>query len=240
MEPKKFQAIIVDNNPERRMRLKSATGSVSYFDKPVLFHTLSEAEPRFQEAPMIDIALISYEYPEYLLSSFIEKSKQAPSGIDAAFVLVLPAKDQDSETVAKNVITGADGFLFEPYSVDQLDEIVQLAARVKKERSEARERAAFGLLLDDLLQMIDRASYLQTVKQDTEQLITKIRAKAKMLYVLNEERSELYFETLVEKTIEAPLPRRIYQEKYKGASKRVRERMEKKLLDKLTEDLEGD
>jgi len=236
----KFQAVIVENTGERRMRLRAALSSTGDFERPELFNTLSDAESRFEQEPMVDIALISYEFPEYLLRGFIEKAKKATFGIDAAFVLVLPAKDQDSETVAKNVITGADGFLFEPYSVDQLDEIVKLAARVKKERSDARERAAFGLLLDDLLQMVDRASYLKSVEQDTDAQFKKIRAKAKMIYSLEGDRAQIYFETLTDKTMEAPLPRKIYQEKYKGASKRVRERMEKKLMEKLSQDIEND
>ena len=240
MAPLRFQAVIVDNNTERRMRLKAATGSVSYFEKSYLFNTLSESEPRFQTEPMIDIALLSYEFPEFLLASFIEKVKVAPFGLDTAFVLVLPAKDQHSEIVAKNVIAGADGFLFEPYSVDQLDEIVRIAARVKKERSEARDKAAFDFLLEDLLQVVDRLSYLQSVNQDTESLFRKAREKAKMLHTLNEDRAAIYYDVLIEKTGEAPLPRRIYQEKYKGASKRVSERMERKLLDKLTHDADDE
>ena len=135
---------------------------------------------------------------------------------------------------------GADGFLFEPYSVDQLVEITDLAAKVKAERSLAREQAALGFLLNDVMQQIDLIAYLRSAGYDVGRGMRRFKQMCTVFGTLEGESLDLYYNLAVDKFIEAPFPKKMYQANYKGASKRVKEKMEKKLLAKLEEGLVDD
>ncbi|MCI5066504.1 hypothetical protein MRY87_12340 [bacterium] len=234
----KYDALIVDADIDRRMRLKSATTSVVQFKKVQLSNKLEEANDRLAGEDTWDVIFLNYSLQQDEIAAFIKAAKEKKSAQDAAFILVLPAKDQESSTVASNVMIGADGFLFEPYSVDQLIEITELAAKVKAERSAGREKAALSFLLNDIMSQIDMIAYLKSVGYDVGRGIKRFRQMCEVFNTLEGESKNVYYEVAVEKFENAPFPEKIYQKKYKGASKRVKEKMEKKLLAKLEEGLE--
>jgi response regulator RpfG family c-di-GMP phosphodiesterase len=233
----KYDALIVDPDIDRRMRLKTATTSVVQFKKVQLANKIAEAEDRLNAPGTWDVIFLNYSLEQEEIGKFIKKAKETDSAQDAAFILVLPAKDQESSTVASNVMIGADGFLFEPYSVDQLVEITDLAAHVKAERSAEREKAALGFLLNDIMSQIDMIAYLKSVGYDVGRGVKRFRQMCHVFDTLEGDSLTNYFDLAVEKFENAPFPEKIYQKNYKGASKRVKERMEKKLLAKLEEGL---
>src|SRR5690606_25750258 len=140
----------------------------------------------------------------------------------------LKTKDQESTTVTQNVLIGADGMLFEPYSVDQLVEITELAARVKRERSQERERAALKFLLNDIMHQIDLIAYLKSNGYDVGRGQRKFKQMCAVLDSLEESSREVYFDLAVQMFADAPFPRHIYQKSYAGASSRVKKKMETK------------
>lgn len=233
----KYDALIIDPDLDRRMRLKSATTSVVQFSKVNLVGSLEDATGSFSSGRKCDIAFITSQFDQADITDFIKEAKDQEASQDAAFVLVLQTKDQESSTVASNVMIGADGFLFEPYSVDQLVEITELAAKVKAERSLNREEAAIKFLLNDIIQQIDMIAYLKSVGYDVGRGIRRFKQMCSVLGNLEGESLDLYYRLAVDTFEAAPFPKKLHQDNYKGASKRVKERMEKKLLAKLEEGL---
>lgn len=236
----KYNALIIDTDIDRRMRLKTATSSVVQFKKVLLSNKLDDAREKINGSDIWDVFFLNYSLEQGEIAKFIKEAKEKKAGQDAAFILVLPAKDQESSTVASNVMIGADGFLFEPYSVDQLVEITDLAARVKAERSAEREKAALGFLLNDIMSQIDMIAYLKSVGYDVGRGIKRFRQMCEVFQALEGDSLKSYFEIAIEKFENAPFPEKIYQKNYKGASKRVKEKMEKKLLAQLEEGLVDD
>ena len=134
-------------------------------------------------------------------------------------------------------MSGFDGFLFEPYSVDNLLEITQIAARVRKERSRAREEAALKLLISDLMNQIDLVAYLKQMQSESGRAMKKLRDTSAMLKTLAPESFELYQGLAIDLFEQAPLPKKVFQRKqYSGASSRVKKKMEDKLLAELESD----
>lgn len=236
----RYDAFLVDSDLDARMRLKAATTSVSSFGKVHQASRLKECMDRLKSGgDRADVIFLSYRFDRSEVVAFIEEAKQIPSSQDAAYVLVLRTQDQDSSTIASNVLGGADGMLFEPYSVDQLIEITALAAKVRKERSAFREEAALKFLLSDVMNQIDQIAYLKSCEHETGVSIKKLKEMCTVFRALQGESLVNYLRIAVDTFEEAPLPKKIFQrKKYVGASTRVKARVQAKVEEKCAE-LEG-
>jgi CheY-like chemotaxis protein len=222
-----------------RMRLKQATSSVTNFGKVHQASIPREALEKMRVEGPIDVVFISYQYDKQQLTDFVKEAKQDPAGQDTAYVLILKRKGESNAALAEYMLTGADGFLFEPFSVDELVEITVLATRIKKERLAARELIAVKLLLKDLIKHLD-ALYLllrngmlaETTKKKFEHLCSR-------LPTLQPETKILYYDLAVEMFGRVPVPNRDHVgRRYEGNSRRVKERLEKLLLERLNDDKE--
>jgi DNA-binding NarL/FixJ family response regulator len=162
--PPALDSFIIDGDVTARIRLKQAMGSVALFGRTDLAAGTREAVTR--------IAAAAYDYAVIFVS--LGLTKDLTRSRDAAFVLVAASGAQDSSSLAACMVYGADGFLFEPYSVDQLVEITQLAAKVKGERAEKRERVAFSLLLKEVLQQLDMVAFRKSVHADLTRSWSKL------------------------------------------------------------------
>lgn len=237
--PVRYNALIVDNEMSTKMRLKQATASVVQFGKVQLLGSTSEALSKVQSSVSpIDIMFISHGFDQEDVIDLIKDCKEAQAAQDCAFILVLQTSEQDSTNVAQKVMIGADGLLFEPYSVDQLVEITELAAKVKADRSKGREEAAIRFLLQDIMRQIDLIAYLRSCGYDVGRGLRKFKQMCGVLDTLSPQSREIYYRVAADMFEKAPFPKNIYEKSYAGASKRVKERMEKKLLAEIEADLD--
>jgi len=234
-----FDAIITDPDLDTRMRLKQACSSVHQFGKVFQAQSLKDASARIGEGMPIDVVFISYRFDQGEVTNFIRDAKALKAGQDTAYILVLRSKDQQSSTVATNVIAGFDGFLFEPYSVDQLVELTELAARVRRERSNEREAAALRFLLNDIMNQIDQIAYLKAAGFDMGPSMRKFKDMCSVLGTLSPESKVIYEILAVDLFEQAPLPKKIFQRKiYGGASSRVKKRQEKEIAAQIASQIQ--
>lgn len=230
----KYDAMLIDPDIGSRMRLKQATTAVTNFGKVGQVSSLREGFDRLKVGDRCDVFFISHKFELEEITAFVKNAKAITQGQDAAYIVILGGKDQSSSTVAASVMSGFDGFLFEPYSVDNLREITEIAARVRKERARAREEAALRLLISDMMNQIDLLSYLKQTQGESGRAMKKFRESCAMLRTLSPESFELYRGLAIDMFESAPLPKKIFQRKnYSGASSRVKKKMEDKLLAEL-------
>jgi CheY-like chemotaxis protein len=228
---KKYDTIIIDPDLDSRMRLKQAMTAVYNFGKSHQVVSLDEALSRLRGSDNCDVIFISYRFEQKEVAQFIKNAKETKNGMDAAYVLVMKTKNQDTSTVAQNVMSGADGFLFEPYSVDLLLEITQLSAKVKVERAATREKAAINLLVQDVIGQIDQVSYIKSCQIDIGASMKKLRDLCAVFQGLDAEKLNLYYESALKCFEDAPIPKNVFQhKKYGGVSSRIKKKMEEKIL----------
>lgn len=233
----RYDGLLIDPDIQSRMRLKQATTAVTNFGKVNQVGNLREAAKTLGSVGRCDVIFISFKCEAEEAAAFVKTAKATPQGQDAAYILVLGGKNQESSTVAASVMSGFDGLLFEPYSVDNLLEITQIAARVRKERSRAREEAALKLLMTDIMNQLDLAAYLKQSGSESGRVIKKLRDTCAVLKTLSPESLELYKEISISMLENAPLPKKVFQRKqYSGASSRVKKKMEDKMLAELEND----
>lgn len=235
----KFSAWVIDRDMDARMRLKQATNSVPTFGQVKLVNSLEDSQKGLEQSPHVDVIFMSHRFGQDQITDFIRKAKSTKGGMDSAYILVLQTADQDSNTVAQNVLIGADGFLLEPYSVDNLVEITALADRVKRERSMEREQAALKFLVEDVIKQVDRVAFIKSCGFDVGRNLKKLKDMCSVFYDLQSESKEVYYEIAIDLFMNAPLPV-TPQKNYKGVSDRVKKKMEAKLLAEMEEQERAD
>jgi CheY-like chemotaxis protein len=234
----KYQAFVVESDMEARMRLKGATTAVGHFANVRLLATTDEALAALGVSGHVDLIFISRRFDQECITGFIAAAKEKGGGRDSAYILVLTTDMQQTRVVAKNVLSGVDGFLLEPYSVDNLIEITELASRVKRERSQQREAAAFQFLIQDVMRQIDRIAYLKSCQHDVSRSFKDLKGVCSVFSSLGGESLELYLEIAVETLANAPLPD-FHAKVYRGVSDRVKKVMGRKIAAELETELAG-
>lgn len=233
-EMRTITGLIVDSNEERRIRLKGATQLVTEFSKVAVAPTLRDANEYIAtaQAPW-DVVFLSNEMNEDAISRFIQSSKKLPAGGNAAYVLILNTEKRGSSDVFTHMRSGIDGLLYEPYSVEQLTDIIELSAKVKERTPEERESVATRIILQDVIRHLDRMAFLKKLGYDIDKGLKRFATLCHSLTELSPDEMKTYHETAINMFEEAPSPQTLEDSLYKGPSQRVREQQERKLLQKM-------
>jgi len=226
----KFDAWIIDIEMSSRMRLKQVCSSVINFGKVVPLQNLVEGTQRIKTDPQVDVVFLSHHFPQDTIAQFIKECKTTPAGQDSAYILVLKNQENQSSQMATSMMIGADGVLFEPYSVDQLVEITLLSAKVKKERAADREEAALKFLIHDIIQQVDMIAYSKSCGYEVGTTFKSFRQMCAVIAALEPESLPTYYRIVVDMFEAAPIPVALMQrKKYGGASNRIKQRMVDKI-----------
>lgn len=227
----KINAIVVDSCSDTRMRLKYATAEVPFFKEVVLFSSLAEVEKRVTSETEYQVVFLTDRFAEEELIHFVRHAKDRVQTRDAAFILSLNSSEDAEKKTAESLLTGFDGCLVEPYSVDALTDITEIAARVKKERSEEREKIAIGILVKDIVAHVDRIAYIKSCEVDVTNVLKKLRDKNNAFASFNEDMLNLYYQVAIELFSEGKVKAILNdKQQYHGTSERLKKRMAEKIL----------
>ncbi|WKZ57948.1 MAG: hypothetical protein QY326_04585 [Bdellovibrionota bacterium] len=233
----KFSLLHLDPDASGRIRFKESTIPVQQFGELHQAPSLEDIKFKFQDGLKVDLVFISYRYPEEQVRQFIKEVTQTKHGQECVFIQIVKPND-DGSTLATNMLAGADGVLLEPFSVDALTAIVDLSVKVKKEKAEARERAAITFILNDIINQVDRVAFLKSLNMDVGRTMIQLRHLCEVLHRLEGDSLKLYYELAIQAFESAPLPTNLTSKvkRYSGASSRVKKAME----EKLRKEIEGD
>lgn len=221
--------------------MKQAVSVIPRFGQIQFCKDIKECTRELGDERTRDIIFLANRLGKDNIKTFVEAAKAMKAGEDTAYVLVLGTADQDNSTIANAVLYGVDGFLLEPFSVDNLAEITELAQKVKGERSAEREMKAFGFLLKDVMKQIDRCAFIKSCDFDVGQNMKKLTDMTQTFRDLNEAKLEMYYEAAVIEFGKSQVPELPEgADKYKGVSSRVKKRMEQKIVQQMLEEAEQD
>lgn len=230
----KINALVIDPELESRMRLKHATSMLHNFDKLTQCASISEATQKIGTSDPFGIVFLSEKLEKNEALNFVKSSKQSPQSQDSAFVYLVKSQADMSTLVATNMLSGIDGFLCEPFSVDSLSEITVLAAKVKKERGEARELAAMRFLMTQIANQISKVAQLKAAGMDSIRENRKLTEMCSIFNNLSEETRQQYLNIAIEVFERAPIPKALPSVKaYGGVSNRVKRRLEDRVLKQI-------
>lgn len=223
-----LQSLVIEADAINRNRVKQAMMALPLFGKCIMGGSIPDAKSRLPELDRIDIVFISDKIETSVIGSFIEELKKLPKSQDAAFVLIVAGSRNSN--LAEGFLNGADGILSEPYSVDTLKEITELAERVKKQRERIRAELGIQLLLKDLVHQVDNVASVQQGGLDPTRQLKKLEEIADAIEKLDPDLQQRYLMLAIEEFQKVPVPEAPkLKEQYKGVSNRVKARLEKKL-----------
>lgn len=228
-----YKAIILDPDIDSRMRLKQVTASVAVFDSVHQYNALNFAISHLELAERCDVVFISHRFPAEEAGGFVKQAREIISARDAAYVRLLPESDLNNANVALGMRDGFDGFLCEPYSVNSLVEITELAARVKRERANAREVLAMTLLVREIAGQIDIIARMKAGGAKAGLSTHTLRETCSVLKSLEGDSRSAYFEAMLRVFEEIPAPSPAKRKLYSGASRALQARQEKRMLEEL-------
>ncbi|MCB0329291.1 MAG: hypothetical protein KDD70_06500 [Bdellovibrionales bacterium] len=230
----KFRALVIESNIDRRMRLKQATMAVPRFAPITPVNTIAEASSQIEKGVSpFNIIFLSDRLDKEEMDQFIVMAKEKECSQDAAFVLIVPTQEDLSVIIARQTLAGVDGFLAEPYSVQSLSDIADLAAKIRAERSEARKIAAFRFLVKQVVEQMNLIAQLRAYQRNILKPMRKLKVMTSAFENLDNPMRDLYYRLTIEEFENAPLPAPLLSDEYKGASQRVRVKLEEKVLAKI-------
>lgn len=226
----RLNCILVQDDMNSRMRLKQAMSSVVDFGQLNQLGTLPEALRELERDTICDVVFVSTSYEMKAIEEFITKAKTTKQGQDSAYVALIKSQSEGNTLIATLMMAGANGFLCEPYSVDNLVEITRIATKVRKERSEAREKAAITLHMKEVMNQLDLVAYLKQSGCEPGTSLRVLREMCETIQRRSGESLETYHRIAIDLFENADLPKQAFKTKvYGGVSSRVKARMEKKL-----------
>jgi hypothetical protein len=124
----KVEGIIIEPDPDSRARMKQACFAVPVLSKIESAADFSDVLRRLTKQAETDYTAIfvSYRFSPAQIAEFIKNAKTTELGQDCAFVMVLKNIEQGSQLITDGLQLGADGFLFEPFSVESLKKLAAL------------------------------------------------------------------------------------------------------------------
>ncbi len=214
------------------MRLKQAAQSVHQFQRITLYAALDEAQRALQTGENCDVIFISERIAKQEAQAFMASARGMKNSQDAAFIILLSSSENEGARTAQSVLQGYDGCLAEPYSVDALVEITELAAKVKNQHQQERERAAIQFLVKDIMKHIDRLAYIRSCKMDVGLTLKRLKEACEAFEHFDENSLHTYFDSALDLFENAP-PGGAIGEKtaYRGVSSRIKKKMVQRLLD---------
>lgn len=225
----RLSGLVIESTLASKMRLKEALGSLPRFSSVTPLSSLKEAGEIVRSGEQNhDLLFISQAFPNEEVAAFIKTAKELPGTQDAAFVLLL--KSSKEADMAGAMLIGFDGMLAEPYSVDSLNAICELALKVKVERGIAREQAVLTFMISEVCKQLDNVAVLKACGYESSRGMDKLKQACLNFKHLSAEAAKSY-ENVAEKVFGSAPPAKLPEKRYTGVSKRIKSKQVSKIIE---------
>lgn len=218
-----YNCLAIEPDSKSRLLLKQAMSLVTQFNDVKLVRNDRVALEYLKNGENYDLIFISDSFDKTKISQFIKKAKETDIGSFAGYVLLSSAQN-DTRSIAKSLLEGIDGVLILPYSIDSLQELSLLAAKVRQLKEEEKRKNALRFLTSNVIYSVDimaQACMLKHSFNSVKKVIAKVNES-----VLSFDSSgilETYLEILATSFMKIQKPVKVVQEcRYRGTSERVR------------------
>jgi CheY-like chemotaxis protein len=234
-----FEALIVDPDPESRMRLRQATAVCGEFASVKLESSLLEALKKMRDRMTCNVIFISQTFQSEESREFVKMARETPFGQYAAYIMVLNGSQQIRTGIASNVSGGVDGFLFQPFSVEALRETTTLAREVRLKAAIARKSASRKLLSNAIIPQVEKIFIQELLEKPIPQQKYELKTVVRSLRDAYDDEREL-LDALADLFIAVPAPKPPAEDDLSPIARRRKARLEKAKRRREEEALQGD
>lgn len=147
--------INVEPDVNARARLKQMIFAHTPEARVTPAQRLNEAVARIENGGEFDLMIVSSAFGFDALTPFLEKVRAFPNAADMVIIAILRGRDADTATVVRNLMSGIHGCLCEPFSVDNLAELLAQARQARSARDQRKRLLALEFILNDVVKLVD-------------------------------------------------------------------------------------
>ena len=228
-----FTVSLVDSNVKFRNNLRQLAQAVTVFKKTTQYSELDEVLVTLRQNSPCDIMFISQNFDFSEVKEFIDEAKNTVIGEECAFILVLKNNNQDETVIAQSIIAGCHAILSEPYSVDRMYEIAEIANKIKLECEEKRKYQSLSMLTKTLSKEFDSVSLYLKGGYSYEKAKKKLIEIIGFIKAYQNHSFDLYIQVLTDVFSKALPSPKIYS----GGSARLKKKMEEKIKGDVEKEL---
>ena len=219
------RALVVEESGQLRSKLKQLAEHCGHFTDVDAVSNFDQARVQLALGKVYSYIFVSIEFNSSLIASFVEDARLFPGTAMSTIIAFGSGDNGTVDAVANQMLVGVHGFMFDHYTVDRLNEIIELAGKAQAQGTHMRLRAATGLILTDILENVSKVSELQNLDgvepKSKGDLWDRIQHSLRMYKQLTGES----IGTSVAVDLKRIAPSRRVPE-YRGVSKRVRSVLE--------------
>jgi hypothetical protein len=224
-QPLFCEALIVDPDAKWRGTLRAAAQTLTTFSDIKQASSCREARRILDSRPDCDIVFFSFRVPEAEMNAFVQEARRRAGGDEVTFVSIVPQPTDGGGDAATLLLQGMNGILFEPYSVQAIQELSEVVLTTKKQRLIERRRAAMRLVINEITQLIDQRALMIKRSRPSDVPTARIKKLMVPVHSMPPEEQQTFFELVEEEFCAVPPPQGI---SYAGVSERVRKKLEAK------------
>ena len=223
-----LRAFLIESQSTVRNHLKQTLHASSSFGGFGFASTLEEGI-RTLAATLdeFDVVFVAANFGETSVSDFIHAAKETRACSDTAFILIFHAEDSNVPKLATNLLQGSDSFLLTPFSVTAVADVAEIAMEVKRRNADQRLSAASGLIVDSMMDEVDRRARLKAAGKKVPPVSKALKQASGQFKIVAGESLKTFYDTAIDRfsarvrNVEAQ-----HQGKkgYDGASERLRQK----------------
>jgi len=198
---KKFSCIILDPDINVRTRLKEVLKTIALKSEIENVRNLTEILGRL-EGKRYDALFVSSGVGRETVSETIRRVRGNSKAAKTVIIVTLRPADQDSTRVAEMYLEGSNGFICDPYSADEILQLIESAKEAKENKSSDKEKklSSAGLMLNTAIGHIDAMATDRALGRDGKGFAGKeLERIAGALKQIHTEVGDEYFNVLVNK-----------------------------------------
>jgi hypothetical protein len=199
-----LSALVIEADSEKRSRCSQAARANNSFKKISAIAHPREFEARVAEGQVFDVVFIGCSIRQELVGEVVRVAKGHSE--DCACILVANGHEQDASSLASTMIGGIDGFLYEPFSVDGLAQVAQVAQELKRVNRERRIKASIKLIVAEMLNSLDDMSAGKAAGRPTPNSSGALIRMAETVQQLGPDALPFYYDELVDRSMERMVP----------------------------------
>ena len=228
MDKTVYKALVIEPEQEGVGLLRAAFREVEQLSIEAVARNSSQALELLNEAPF-SLILLSHSLKSEDIEAFIKKAKKTTHGEICSYVQIRSGTDVSRQDAASALLLGIDGFLFQPYSVEVLDQTLQLVAELNTERVLERKKRIIDLVLVDVITWIDAGATNPFLRKRSRSHARGLKKMQESLLNCHNADPDLYYSQLMNKFISLSIKKRPARPtRYTGASNRIRKKYEDK------------
>ena len=222
----KYTVLMVDPEADNQNKFKTVAKEVYCFEKIIGCGVLDDALGYALSAERAGVIVVSYRFRDDARKNFINRLRQTEKGQDWVVVALLKPSGDTADTINYVIGMGMNGFVFEPYSVDNLKDLEPLAKKLKLDNQQIRLRYSLEILFMDIAKHLDAVAFLTSSGKNPSIANTKLNESCAGLQNFRSQLSAGFFDVAA-RTFAGATP---FGGAYSGPSRRVAERLKERAI----------